>query len=239
MTPEIETEPGPTWGYQDIGLFLALSLMCMAVVQVAGWGVVHALHLGAQDRALVLMPSQIVLYALLVGVLFAIVKLQYGRQVLPALGWVDFRFSAGGVVLMGLLLAVFNALASVLLRTPQLDTPMKHLFDRRITAIEFGLIGTTLAPLCEELVFRGFLQPVLVQSFGPAFGILISAGLFGALHLAQNGFAWQAGVLITVAGLAFGWMRHVSGSTKASTLMHAAYNFILFLAAFGQTSKPT
>jgi membrane protease YdiL (CAAX protease family) len=37
-------------------------------------------------------------------------------------------------------------------------------------------------------------------------------------------------VLISGAGAAFGWMRHATGSTKASTLMHAAYNAVFFIA---------
>ncbi len=101
------------------------------------------------------------------------------------------------------------------------------------------MIGTTIGPLCEELVFRGFMQPLFVRTLGPLVGILITAALFGSLHLAQNQFTWQSGLLITAAGAAFGWMRHISNSTRASTLMHSAYNLAYFLAAFSQTGNLT
>jgi membrane protease YdiL (CAAX protease family) len=40
--------------------------------------------------------------------------------------------------------------------------------------------------------------------------------------------------LFALAGAAFGWMRHATGSTRASTIMHASYNTLGFLALFAQ-----
>jgi membrane protease YdiL (CAAX protease family) len=236
VSPQAETSHEPTWDYNDIVLFIFLSLLSIGATQVLSWLVVRLLHIPAQDRPLVALPSQIVLYALLLGALYLIIKLQYGRSFLNSLAWVNFSMGIGHLVFLGVALALINGIASVFLHTPDTDTPIKHLFNRRITAIEFGVIGVTIGPLCEELVFRGFIQPVVVRSLGPALGILITAVLFGSLHLAQNGFAWQSGLLITLAGVAFGWMRHLTGSTRASTIMHCAYNFTFFLAVFGQSS---
>jgi membrane protease YdiL (CAAX protease family) len=39
---------------------------------------------------------------------------------------------------------------------------------------------------------------------------------------------------VAAAGLAFGWMRQTTGSTKASALMHASYNGLFFVAALAQ-----
>ncbi len=47
-------------------------------------------------------------------------------------------------------------------------------------------IGVALAvlviPLIEEVLFRGFLQPLLVQNFRDAGGVVLTAALFGAMH---------------------------------------------------------
>jgi membrane protease YdiL (CAAX protease family) len=91
--------------------------------------------------------------------------------------------------------------------------------------------------MCEELAFRGFMQPLFTRSWGPAPGILLSAICFGILHLPQYGFSWQHGVLISLAGAAFGWMRWVSKSTMGSTVMHSAYNLTLFLGFFAGGGK--
>ncbi len=239
MTPATEVTTEPTWNYNDLVLFIFLAMVSIGAAQLLTYCAVSALHLSKAERPLALMPAQVLLYVFLFAALFGILKLQYGRPVLESLAWVDFPFTAVAPLALGFLLAYANGLASRLLHTPELDTPIQHLFDRRVTAIEFGLIGTTIGPLCEEFVFRGFIQPLFVRSLGPVIGITITAALFGSLHLAQNGFAWQAGLVITFAGIAFGWMRQVSGSTRASTLMHSGYNFIVFVAAFSQTGNLT
>jgi membrane protease YdiL (CAAX protease family) len=60
-------------------------------------------------------------------------------------------------------------------------------------------------------------------------GILVTSVLFGALHLSQNAFIWQSGVLITLVGFVLGVIRHVSGSTRASAITHISYNSLPFL----------
>jgi len=224
VSPATEVSTEPTWDYNDLILFVFLAVLCVGAAQLLTFLVSNGLHLSKGDRVLALMPSQLLLYALLFVALYSILKLQYGRPFLTSLAWVDFPFSAMTAIMFGVLLAVLNVVASQLLHTPEVDTPVKHLLEHRLT----------VGPLCEELVFRGFMQPVFVRSAGATFGILITAICFGSLHLAQNGFAWQSGVLIAIAGIAFGWMRQLSGSTRASTLMHSAYNFTIFLPVFFQ-----
>jgi membrane protease YdiL (CAAX protease family) len=140
--------------------------------------------------------------------------------------------SAGAFLFAGVLLAFFVGLTATILRTPDTDTPLKHLLSNRGMAIQLAFIGTTIGPFCEELVFRGFLQPLLVSSMGRWAGILVTAFVFGVLHLAQNAFIWQSGLLIMIAGVAFGWIRQWTGSTKASTWTHMAYNSLFFFAFF-------
>jgi membrane protease YdiL (CAAX protease family) len=235
VSPEIESPAGPSWDYNDLVLFVFLAMLSIGATQLITTAANRALHIDKADRALTQMPSQVLLYGLLIGVLYGVLKMQFGRPFLPAIAWVDFPFSGMTAIMFGAILAVLNVVLAQLLHTPEVDTPIKHLLARRITALEFGIIGSTIGPLCEELVFRGFMQPVFVRTLGPALGILVTAVCFGALHLAQNGFAWQSGALITIAGISFGWMRQASGSTKASTLMHSAYNFTIFLPVFFQT----
>jgi membrane protease YdiL (CAAX protease family) len=48
--------------------------------------------------------------------------------------------------------------------------------------------------------------------------------------------SWRHLLLISLSGVAFGWMRQATGSTKAAAGMHAAYNgfqFVLLLMAKG------
>jgi membrane protease YdiL (CAAX protease family) len=95
-----------------------------------------------------------------------------------------------------------------------------------------GIFAVTLGPLCEELAFRGFLQPLLVRSVGAALGIFLTSVPFGLLHLQEYSWSWRHALLITLAGCAFGVVRYRTRSTAVAAVMHAAYNSTFFIAAW-------
>ena len=108
------------------------------------------------------------------------------------------------------------------------------LLKDRVSLILVAIFGVTVGPLAEELIFRGFLQPLLVRSLGTAAGISVTAIPFGMLHYWQYGRSWRHVIMIGAAGAAFGWVKQSTGSTKASTIMHASYNAVLFAGLFLQ-----
>jgi len=81
-----------------------------------------------------------------------------------------------------------------------------------------------LAPFFEELLFRGFLLPVLARRQPMAAALAGSALIFGAIHLQPAGLP-VLGTLGLVLGLA---MRHTS-SLRTPILVHACWNGGLFL----------
>nr|WP_286948478.1 CPBP family intramembrane glutamic endopeptidase [Pseudomonas sp. UBA6718] len=82
-------------------------------------------------------------------------------------------------------------------------------------------VNLGVAVLAEELLFRAWLQPVLVARLGAARGIALTALLFGAAHLPFSPlFALVAGV----AGLGYGLVFHLSGRLWPALLLHAAVN---------------
>ena len=195
------------------------------------------LNISVTNRAIELLPAQFVGYGFLFALLWMLFRFQYGEPFWRSLGWVDPPLTATRVVMFGVLLAVAVAVTSVLLQTPDINSPMKEFLTRRSSVLLLAIFGTTLGPLCEELAFRGFMQPLFVRSLGAVPGILLAAVPFGLLHLQQYGWSWRHGLLITLAGAAFGWMRHVTGSTKASVIMHVAYNSMFFLALVAQRKE--
>ena len=44
------------------------------------------------------------------------------------------------------------------------------------------VLGVAVQPLLEELVFRSFLQPLLVQNFREVLGVALTSFVFAALH---------------------------------------------------------
>jgi membrane protease YdiL (CAAX protease family) len=76
-----------------------------------------------------------------------------------------------------------------------------------------------IAPITEELLFRGVLLRGLVQSYGERVGLLVSAVLFGLLHgrLAEALVAF-------VAGLVLGALRLRTRSVLPCIALHVGVN---------------
>jgi membrane protease YdiL (CAAX protease family) len=81
-----------------------------------------------------------------------------------------------------------------------------------------------LAPLVEEVLFRGFLLPGLAAGrFGAAGAIVVTALLFTAVHTQYDPFDMSA---VLTLGLLLGSARHASGSLWLAYGLHAAINAV-------------
>jgi membrane protease YdiL (CAAX protease family) len=170
--------------------------------------------------------------------LYGVIRLGYGRPFWRSLAWVRAPRGFWDAFGWGLLTALTCIAISNLLPAPHVKTPMEELLKTRSSMLLLGFFAVTLAPLSEELAFRGFLQPLLVSTFGVAGGVALQAVPFAAMHGKEYAWSWQLLVPLLLAGSAFGWMRHRTGSTIASTYMHAGFNLVMFLgmlaASFGR-----
>ena len=225
------------WNYRDLALFLGLAAPCLLVGALLAKVALLALYVNTSHKALELLPGQFIGYALLYMALAFLFRFEYERPFWRSLGWRRPRYRAPSIIALGSTLAFVVAILGALLKTPEVPAPMKDLLSDRSSLLAVAVAGVTVGPLCEELAFRGLMQPLFIRSLGVAPGIFLSALGFGLLHLPQYGFDWQHGVLITLAGAGFGWMRWISGSTLGSTIMHAAYNATLFFGFLAAGSK--
>ena len=81
-----------------------------------------------------------------------------------------------------------------------------------------------LAPCFEELLFRGFLLPVLAQRQRLVLALVLSALLFGAIHLQPAGLP-----PLRTLGLVLGLAMRQTGSLRTPILIHACWNGTQFL----------
>ena len=81
-----------------------------------------------------------------------------------------------------------------------------------------------LAPCFEELLFRGFLLPVLAQRQRLVLALVLSALLFGAIHLQPAGLP-----PLSTLGLVLGLAMRQTGSLRTPILIHACWNGTQFL----------
>jgi uncharacterized protein len=225
----------PFWGYLDLAGFVIIALLALLAESLLATAILSVIHV---RKFLIELPAQLLLYGFLLGLLSVIFRRYYGRPFWQSLRWVPTGLSVPALVTCGVLLGFGVMAASVLLKTPDIDSPMKELLSDKTSMVLIAVFGTTLGPLCEEIIFRGFLQPLLVRSFGAVAGVVTAAVPFGLLHLQQYGNSWRHVLLITMAGAAFGWMRYRTGSTKAAVIMHAAYNGVFFVLLAVQQAVP-
>lgn len=93
------------------------------------------------------------------------------------------------------------------------------------------IIGAcVIAPVAEEIVFRGYLYPVVKRFTEPVVAALFSGIIFGAIH----GNAW-AMIPLSIFGVLLAVLFEKSGSIWACILCHALFNGIntIFMLTMG------
>lgn len=102
------------------------------------------------------------------------------------------------------------------------------------TAREAGVLPlfffsfAVLAPVQEELFFRGFLYRGLSASIGPWITIVLTSAVWSLVHLQYD---WFFIVEIFALGIMFGWLRMRSNSTILTMLLHGGMNTLALLTA--------
>jgi membrane protease YdiL (CAAX protease family) len=217
------------WGYMDVLVFAGLTIPSLLLGDVFVKLTMTLFHWHARFEAAEAVPAQFLGYLILFGLLALLLRLEYERPFWKSLGWRRMEWPPLAIVLCGFTAALGVAWIGSHIRLPNGSTPMTDLMENRTAVLLMGIFGTTAGPLCEELSFRGLLQPLLVRSLGVFPGIVATAIPFGFLHFHEYGNSIGYASLVSLAGVGFGWMRHRTGSTKAATLMHASYNAFVIL----------
>lgn len=82
----------------------------------------------------------------------------------------------------------------------------------------FALTAVLLAPLVEEVLFRGMIQDALRRAFDPVSAIVLTGIAFGLIH------GVHYAPPLALAGMFFGWLREWSGGLWAPILAHVLHN---------------
>ena len=193
-----------------VGIFLAVlpALLAPAVWLVGDSGMLPMLA--------IFFTSSLVALALATAPL--------GRQALPALG---FRPAGYWPVLLGTVGAlVVSVTVTQFGIDPQgVREAIKIAREPAQFAASFAIMAI-LAPLVEELVFRGLLYGWIAGRWGTIAAWLVSSILFAAAHVEP-----AHAILVLPLGLLFGWLRRRTDSLWPSLVAHAANNGVAITAA--------
>jgi membrane protease YdiL (CAAX protease family) len=104
-----------------------------------------------------------------------------------------------------------------------------ELFERLFES-DLGIWGgvvrvVIIAPVVEELIFRGVIMSGFMRNYKIWYAITFSALMFAIFHL--NPWQFPATFLL---GLSLGWVRYRTGSVLACIAGHAIYNGLIYIA---------
>jgi len=147
------------------------------------------------------------------------------RRVFRPRGRQAERIGRGFLVLWAAMPVVFGAF--LLLQAFGLEGSQESITwmaERRPGWRIVALHAVLVAPVAEETCFRGLLYPALRQLRGPGYAILLTAAVFGVIHVLP------AVVLpMVLFGAAMAWMCETNGSYFPCLLAHIAFNALTVL----------
>lgn len=230
----------PLWtGWEVVGLaavtvFLAMFLFPLVVTLIAH----QLIYPQTPLMEVVKFPGLIVLsqllsYFVILGFMYFLVRRDRAVDFWQAIRW-NWPRNPGVYVLAGIVLSIGLQGFAHLLPIPK-TLPIDQFFRTPREAYLLSIFGVTLAPLLEELFFRGFLYPVLARRLGMSLAVFLTALGFAAIHGAQLMYSWGPVLIIFLVGLALTLVRARTRSVAASLLIHVAYNGTISILMFVAT----
>ena len=247
-------------------LVFTLAALIPAEAIVLGIARPQPLTAGFLDQKLQLFANALT-YLIALASAYVILPLLWHRRPLATIEW-NARKATPLLALLGLVLGWTFQFITRFLPTPK-KMPIEEIFHNPHAIWLLVAFGTLLAPLFEEILFRGFLLPALAiavdwarlprpsgslaplealthldawrasDTYSPlaltASSILTSI-LFALIHAPQLGYTWSAIILLVIVSLILCFIRIRTHSVAASTLVHACYNFSVFVTIFIATS---
>jgi len=236
LTSTPPTLKGPPWSGWDVLLLIGVTIGASSAISIAVVAAAHSLFFRTTpwiDVARIpelLLLSQLLGYIVVLLIMYRLLKTRTG-EFWRTIQWNWPQSNWFGYVVAGTV--VFLLLASVgrLLPIPK-SLPIDRFFENARQAAIMSVFAVAIAPLMEELFFRGFLYPVLARRLGMIISILLTAGAFALLHGAQLQFSWAAVLIIFVVGIVLTTVRALTKSVAASFLLHVGYNLSISLGLF-------
>jgi hypothetical protein len=264
-TPPPPTPPRRIPHIGHVLLFFVLSLLVLGVGQLLGVFLLQLTHFWPHrsfDSLFILsstdprvsIPIQAFSYGLIVLVCIPIFSVIWHEPFFEGVHWngpkARDRFIR--LAILGLAVGFSISLFGSYLPMPKNPPITQDMMKSAVGAWMMLVFGLTVAPLLEELAFRGFLLPGLINAFrwfadrgkisqqtvqwvGVPFSILFTSAGFALMHSPQVSHAWGPLILIGSVSIVLCIVRLSMKSVAASVVVHAAYNFTLFAGVLYQT----
>jgi membrane protease YdiL (CAAX protease family) len=227
----------PVWSGWDVlliaGLTALLALLIVPVLVVSGAQILvyaHESWLGVARKPVLALLSQFLAYIAVALYMILLVEGKYRARFWQAIRWNWPGVAGVSFVGVGVLMLGFDILGDRFLPMPK-TTPFDQFFIRPVDAYLTAAFAVSFGALMEELLFRGFLYPIVARRWGAAWGIVLTGVLFGLTHAPQYGYSWAAVLVVSCVGLVLTAVRAMTKSVASSFLAHVGYNGTLMVLA--------
>ena len=243
-SPPVETPApparDPVWTGGDVVVLLLIAFFTLLFCGVVIGVYAAAFHPKQKPEEVAGMPvisilAQTVTSVLVLAAMYWMVVRRYRSRFWSAVRWSwPAHQQALLCALLGVTMALLVDFASSLAPMPK-SLPIYKLLGTTASAYALALYGILLAPLVEELFFRGFLYPVLARRFGLAAAVLLTSFGFMLIHTSQLAGTWLPLLILFCVGVIFTLARAFTGSVAVPFVIHTFYNATLFAGLFFST----
>lgn len=229
LPPPIEN---PVWSGWDVLLIVLVTVLALAITPVIAILLAHKFlyhHADLLDIAQtpwLLLVSQFVGYGLVFIFMVMYIEGRYRVPFFQGIRWNWPSRSWTWLAGLGIALLIVVQVLGHFLPMPK-EVPFDKFFENTRDAYLTSIFAISLGPFMEELLFRGFLYPVLARRMGMTASIIITGIVFGLVHSLQLSFAWGPVLMIVVVGLVLTTVRALMKSVGASLTVHIFYNLTL------------
>jgi uncharacterized protein len=274
--PEILSSPGlpgnlsppppprriPNFGHAV--LFFTVFFIVLLFTSVSVFALAMGLHWFGKEtpeqllrEPRLLIPAMAVAYLIAGSIVWAIFTYLWRQSFSGALHWNSAIVRRRWMPLLagGILLSLVVQFLSNFLPIPK-SLPIDDFFRTPADVWLVALFGTFMAPVFEELAFRGFLLPSLASTWDwlqgrrdevspgkdprwslGALGVscTLTSIAFAFVHSDQLAHAWAPLAVLFAVSLVLCGVRLWTQSLAASTLIHATYNGTIFTIVFFAT----
>jgi membrane protease YdiL (CAAX protease family) len=184
-----------------------------------------------------LAQSGLLVIVQLTFLLPVIIIFAYRRISWKAIGFGKFNWSTLGIG-CGLLIASYGIILihNLVLYGLGIQTQgdeIKQLFEILKSPVWFFIVGAILAPLVEEIFFRGFLFQGFRARYGWVPGLLLSSAIFGLAHLDP-----AALIPTFILGCLLAYLYQRTNSVWPGVMMHMLVNSLGLCSVYFATQYP-
>ena len=237
---EVHPRAEETPTFLEMIAFFTLAGVLLTAIQGAGAAIALHWHIFGRITLTQLalnaqfnIPTMVLSYGVVLLAASALFRRVWQRNFLDGIHWNGdaVRRHWMWLPLLGLGMGFAIQFASNYMPVPK-EMPVDAFFRTPLDAWMVALFGILIAPIAEEIAFRGFLYPALRPWTGRILAALLTSLPFALLHAQQVAHAWGPLAMVFLVSMMLVAIRERTGSVAASALVHACYNLSIFGVMF-------